>query len=168
MKCHAALSGLIALAVCISCNSQPKSTKAKDIRGAELVLAAGRGDGVNVEKLLKLGAAVNHRDPVTKLTPLIQAARFGRTNTLVILLQAGADPNLQDRMGFTALTHAILGNDKNAPLVQILLDAGADPMIRDDHAFTAFDYAKASPPRTEILKLLENAKQRKQGSNLLR
>lgn len=53
-------------------------------------------------------------------TPLSIAARTGKKEVIEILLKFGADPNIRDGIGHTALEHAALARDFDA--VRLLLD----------------------------------------------
>ena len=73
---------------------------------------------------------------------------------LELLLQAGAEKDLQDRIGKTALQGAAtLGHTK---IVQLLLQAGADKDMRDQSGKTALMEA-ACNGHTEIVHLLLQA-----------
>jgi len=86
-------------------------------RGAEKVVLELIKVGVNVnDRDIGLGNVVRDRDPA-----IIHARTTGLTK---ILLDAGADPNLDDGHGYTAL-HAAAGAG-NLKVVKLLLDAGAD------------------------------------------
>ncbi|GBO29847.1 KN motif and ankyrin repeat domain-containing protein 1, partial [Araneus ventricosus] len=58
-----------------------------------------------VEKILDLGD-VNQASSFSKQTPLMNAASRGCVQMVRLLLEAGADPNLQDSDGSTALMYA--------------------------------------------------------------
>ncbi len=66
-------------------------------------MASGDANGVNV--LLANGADVNGRTDGGQ-TPLILAVLFGHTNLLHLLLKAGADPLLRDKLGLNAIEWA--------------------------------------------------------------
>lgn len=71
------------------------------------------------------------------------------------LLENGADPNIQDKTGKTALMHACLervGTD----VVSLLLSRGADPTIEDHAGLSALTYA-VNTSHKEVLRVLLDA-----------
>ena len=78
---------------------------------------------------------------------LIDTAASGNSAAVQRLLAAGADPNVRDRFGRTALVeataHALFYGDHSA-VVQQLLAAGADPNIQDPDGETALMKAARS------------------------
>ena len=102
-----------------------------------------------VEEAIREGADVNapwHRD----ITPLQRAA----SQPLIVeqLLKAGADPNLADEAGSTAL-HAAACHPGSTPLdrhdvMTALLKAGADPNARDHRGHTPLHDAAMIPRET--------------------
>lgn len=56
------------------------------------------------------------------------AAREGRLDAVLLLLEAGADPNVSNRSGTTVLTTAV--RNGNTQMARALLRAGADPNLR--------------------------------------
>ncbi len=89
-------------------------------------------------------------------TALMMASRFSKTrssNKIVrTLLEYGADPNLQDDKGNTALMYAAeysmairptMLHTSTIETVNILLEAGADKRIRNRSKRTAIDFAYA-------------------------
>jgi ankyrin repeat protein len=82
-----------------------------------------------VKKLLLVGASVDKAD-FEGWTPLMNAAVEGATKLVKLLLQYGADPNIQNgradssSYGETALIHA--ARNGHADIVKLLLSAGAD------------------------------------------
>ena len=107
---------------------------------AALIKATKKGKIKKVHKLLKIpGIDVNYRDRSHKETALMFAARLGHIEIALALLSAGADINLVDNLGQTALWKAtgslelydlhynVAGsNIIAAPMVRVLLDAGAE------------------------------------------
>jgi ankyrin repeat protein len=67
--------------------------------------------------------------PKGQFTPLMYAARQGAIDSARVLLDAGADLNLTDPEGTTALELAIINS--HYELAAFLLDRGADPEIAD-------------------------------------
>lgn len=64
-----------------------------------------------VHALIASGADVNARCNAQGMTPLMQAARHNDSVACRLLLNAGADPNLRDVNGMTALNYALIGKD---------------------------------------------------------
>jgi len=81
---------------------------------------------------------------------LIQAAERGDTETVLQLLQAGADINGRDARGRTPLMAATHGNQPET--VRALIRGGADINLQDDRRDNPFLYAGAEG-LLEILKL---------------
>ena len=61
-----------------------------------------------------------------KLTPLMIAAEKGHINALTLLIKFGADVDLQDKNGKTALHHAVYGSDVSCEILSCLIGSGAD------------------------------------------
>jgi ankyrin repeat protein len=73
--------------------------------------------------------------PRGSLTPLMYAAREGASGAARALADAGADLNLTDPDGTTALILAIINNHYDA--ASVLIDKGADPNIADSVGMAA-------------------------------
>ena len=73
-----------------------------------------------------------------------------------LLLEYGADINLCDGDGFTALMYAVNGRYPNSEVIKMLLDAGADVQAEND-GMRALDYARQNATFTdkELLRRLE-------------
>lgn len=54
--------------------------------------------------ILSIGGRVNDRNPKTGVTPLMKAMWIGKDSIVIRLLKAGADPDLKDLKGRTALS----------------------------------------------------------------
>jgi ankyrin repeat protein len=78
-----------------------------------------------------IGRAQNREKPVAQgaMTPLLYAARDGRTGIARMLLAAGANLNQTEANGESPLLVAI--NNGQTELAQVLLDEGADPSATD-------------------------------------
>ena len=90
-------------------------------------------------------------DPRYNQSPLSHAAENGHERVVQILLDKGADPNLADKSGRTALLWAVL-NDHRAVAEQ-LLARGADVQGRDHDQWTALSFAvrNGSTPMANLL-----------------
>lgn len=77
--------------------------------------------------------------PLGHWTPLMYAARQGAREATAALLDAGADPDLTDPDGATALVLAII--NAHYDVAALLVERGADPNIGDNEAKMAALYA---------------------------
>jgi hypothetical protein len=85
-------------------------------------------------------------------TALMQAAVNGRVQAAATLLEAGANPNAQNKDGETALMWAAAYNELE--MIKLLLDMGADPKRKDSSGWTALMVAAwaGRPEAVELLK----------------
>lgn len=72
-------------------------------------------------------------------TPLIYAYELGKIEIVQLLLDEGADVNVQGRYGDTALMIASYKGHKE--IVQLLLEKGADKRIKNDRDKIAYEWA---------------------------
>ncbi len=79
--------------------------------GAPLHDAALGGDPEVIRMLLDRGARIDSRDRDSQATALMVAASLGRAAAIAVLLQRGANPNLRDRLGRSALDRAKQAGD---------------------------------------------------------
>jgi ankyrin repeat protein len=124
------------------CNEDPQRIKALAPDGfSALHLAAFFGGGETVRALLDLGADANAEAAnAMRVRPLHSAAARCDADAVGRLLEAGADPNTQQRGGFTALHAGASAGD--AALVQVLLQSGADASVETDEGKTALQVAE--------------------------
>lgn len=114
-----------------------------------LGLAIHAGQAEMVDRLLRAGA--DPRGPGYHL-PLVHQAvgavirRELPAETLVRLLEAGADVNEPDADGFTPLHRAVQADD--ARLAGLLLRSGARPNVRDERGEAPLDAATSNEMRT--------------------
>lgn len=132
----------------------------RDIPGdvTPLFLALRSGQTETVKLLIQVG---RREPPLAELTapdhsaesrPLLHnAARRGDVPRLRLLFGVGADPNLPDKDGRTALMAAAKTGSVGATLV--LLAAGADPSRSDPTRRTAWHYAASCDHATVIREL---------------
>jgi ankyrin repeat protein len=103
-----------------------------------------------IQLLAEHGADINDKN-----TGMLIRYAQGSERITKYLIDNGADVDMQDAIGTTALHIAAL-NHRTAN-AKALLEAGADPSIKNDESKTALDIAKDSDAK-EIVKLLEGAR----------
>ena len=100
------------------------------VEGTYLRLAITPANKIDILKfLLENGANPNHIDILGR-TPLFFAAKAGRPDMVTILMDHGANINLQDHHEETALMQLADNQPEHVEGVKILLEHGADPNIR--------------------------------------
>jgi len=88
-----------------------------------------------------------------RISALHYAARNGNLNSAKLLLNLGADINLQTvNMGATALHRAVTSN--KIELVKFLVNHGAEKCIKDHDGLTPFDRA-VKDGRNDLLDILK-------------
>lgn len=93
-----------------------------------------------VSALIKKGSDVNVRSENFKTPLMIAASDLSATvSTIKLLLDAGANLDLKDKWGKTALIYAI--ENENEALVELLLTRGADVGLKDQNGHNARSYA---------------------------
>jgi len=105
-----------------------------------LGLACFFGHYDTAEYLVKAGAPINspsHND--LKAAPLHSATAGRYVKIVKMLLDQGADPNVREQNGFTAL-HAAAQND-DVEIIRLLLLGGADLTLKSTNGKTAMDIA---------------------------
>lgn len=129
--------------------------------------ANGEYCGPSIDHLLALAASLNDMAMVTLLlsytkninafqydnTALMEAVQHDNIDMVNLLLNHGADVNIQNRFGFTALMFAT--RIKDVEMLQLLLDSGADISLQTTRGETALDFAKRTK-NYDIITLLEN------------
>lgn len=105
-----------------------------------------------LELLVRHGWDINER--VDGRTLLHHDANHGHGKRVLSLLNLGADPNLRDGEGRTAL-HLICARGTGAETIRALVEAGADPDARDHGGRTPLDCAASARGRTAFHALAE-------------
>jgi ankyrin repeat protein len=119
---------------------------------AALHYAAFQGGAEATRALLAGGADPNIVARNTlRVRPLHSAAAVRDVASAELLLDAGAEPDARQQLGYTAL-HAAAHNDDEA-LAVLLLRHGADPSLRNEQGATARSIAEARES-TAVLALL--------------
>jgi len=112
-----------------------------------------------IEWMIAEGAPLEAKDTVSGWTPLLRvAATSGDHDTCEVLLDAGADVNLQDFGGKSSLMMACLNG--HLLTTQLLLERGADIDLKTAHGKTCFDMA-LSFDRGAVISLLESFRAKK-------
>jgi len=104
-------------------------------------------------KLLELGADPNLVAPSTRTTILHWVALNYDSDWLRMAIEAGADPNIADKLGQTPLFPAMAA--KNTVNLELMLDAGADINHQDVSKATPAVYAASVLDYESVLILLK-------------
>lgn len=89
-------------------------------------------------------------------TALHEAVRNGNVDTAILLLDSGADSNVRDASGNTAL-HLVMPEHSRSKLFSKLLEAGAKPDIKDNYGETPLHIAARIKMDENIIVQLINA-----------
>jgi ankyrin repeat protein len=123
-----------------------------------LMFAAQQNDVDSGRILIRAGARPNDVQPKTGLTALLVASAMALAPAVDLLLENGANPNVQDATGWSPLHRAVRDSDYGANLnakpailsiVKSLLKHGADPNVRlsPDAASAAAELNYVQQPR---------------------
>jgi ankyrin repeat protein len=122
-----------------------------DPKATRIMEALRNGDRQGFDKLLLEDpkAAAAGRGPGGS-TPLMYAALYGDAGSVRRLLGTGANPNIQNDAGATALIWAVDDEERT----RLLLEAGADPNARSGEGRTALIVAAGRFGSSAVVKLL--------------
>ena len=116
------------------------SPDTKDKNGVPLLNIAARAGNLEIiQFLLKAGAPVNLRAEDRDTSALIDSVMGKFDDITTVLINAGADANIQSKDGQTALIVAVGADEEST--VELLLKAGANPDISDHMGMSARKYA---------------------------
>ena len=122
---------------------EPELAYLKDKKGiSALFHAVANGHADIVDALLRVTRQPDDVESEKGFTPLLIAATNGHTAIVRVLLEHGANPNLKNFDGVTALHNAVF--EKQIEVVRLLIEHGADPAIQDRQGNTPLDLAKRS------------------------
>lgn len=134
----------------------------------QLARAAGDGNITKVEQLLDAGVNPNCGQNFGIGTPLCAAAFHHSQKHLEVmelLLEKGADPNLQTKDGWTPLMKLAIapptGKGEVVEMIRLLLKAGADVNIRGKDGKTALQLALQFHAPKPVVDLLTQAQKRR-------
>lgn len=125
-----------------------------------LGLASYFGQYDTAEYLVKAGASVNspaHNG--LKAAPIHSAAAARHIRIVKLLLDHGADANVREQAGYTALHAAAQNGDEE--MIRLLLFGGADLTLKSDDGKTAMDIAMEGGHEKATLLLGEGVTDRK-------
>jgi len=105
----------------------------------DLFIAAGDNDIAAVMTFIDEGADVNAMYSDVRMTALMLAALADCADAVRLLLENGADVNLGDLTGFTALTYA--SESGGIETIRLLLDHGADVNAMSKFGWNALIWA---------------------------
>jgi ankyrin repeat protein len=132
---------VVTASVCVPAVGQEASEKLYSVIRAN--------DVSGLKNLLDEGAGPNTADS-RQITPLMFAAEIGSLDAMKILVERGADVNLQNAFGSTALMWSVSDPKK----VRLLLDHGADVNKVAKSGRTALIIAAFTNPSAEVVRML--------------
>jgi ankyrin repeat protein len=121
-----------------------------DHNAARIMEALRDGDRQAFNKFLTRNPKASGASGPGGSTPLMYAALYGDTASMRQLLDKGANPNLPNAAGATALMWAVDDEEKT----RLLLQAGADPSARSGEGRTALIIAAGRFGSSPVVKLL--------------
>jgi len=131
----------------------PVETENVDI-SAPIMSAVEDNDTAKVTSLInKDPKLANYKERLGGNTPLIRATALNYYAMVTLLLDKGANPNLQaTRSGDTALHKAVL--QQNTKLIELLVMRGANVNVKNSHLATPLASAIRNPSSQDIARLL--------------
>ena len=149
MRCVKSIKLLLTYGASLKCLG--KGEKLEATKGSSLIYAVLLKEYEIVKAMLPVAEDINEKWGRNYLTPLIIASQLQDFKIAKLLIQNGADVNIQDRVGKTALSWAIQHN--SFEIASLILKHGGDANIADETGFTPLMIASYSG-FTKIAKLL--------------
>jgi ankyrin repeat protein len=125
------------LAVCLLVLAVPTAT-AEPGDAEKLIEAVFYQDLEGLREVIDSGVDLDARDPNSGSTALMLASSFGFLDMVELLLSSGADPNIADNRGMTALMAAA---QVSQPMMELLLEHEADPGLETNDGVTVLTYS---------------------------
>ena len=116
---------------------EPEAVKAAIERGAKF------NELIEPKEKFSLGLS-----EIGKTSALMNAVVGGDTAAVKTLLEAGADPNLNNENGLSPLYLSLPSQNRNSNVVKMLLEAGADPNV-------IYQPPERKPAQTPLMRALE-------------
>lgn len=135
------LFSLIVMAACNNGFTQESNSKVKPPQ-VDIHTAVVTDNLDALRQHIAAGSNLNEKDPFGGSSPLISAALFGKTEMAKMLIDAGADINVQNNEGSTALHTASFFC--RPAIVKMLLDKAADKEIKNKYGSTAYESVAGS------------------------
>jgi ankyrin repeat protein len=125
--------------------SNPELVEALNERGSSPLTLAAYYNNISVANYL-IDKVDNINGNSDDGTPLMAAVVKGHVEIAQAFVEAGADPNLTDANGATALHYAVLFN--NQELAILLMEAGASAFMKNNAGQSPLDFAKMHNDKT--------------------
>lgn len=132
----------------------------KDTITRQLYTACQRNDVQGVRQCLAQGADVNMVTPGNQPLLAEMVVQTPYPEIIRVLLEYGADPNLADGAGRSAVHCAGICNRMDA--LRLLMAYGADVRLRDNDGKTPYDYSAAYGADPQVLEYLARAMNRQE------
>ena len=148
-------SWLLSLGMICAMSKEQQEQLNKEFRSA-----AFNGNLDKVKDCIAQGAQLNAQDPKNGLTALMKAvindeiAVIDGIAVIKYLIEKGADVNMQDQIGYTALMYAVINSQ--LPIIKYLIENGADPKLQNVFKKTVLSFAenRANQPIIDYLQLV--------------
>ena len=125
--------------------TNPKLVDSLNSRGSSPLTLAAYYNNIEVANYL-IDKVDNINGNSDDGTPLMAAVVKGHVEISTALIQAGADPNLTDANGATALHYAVMFN--NQELATLLIKSGASALMKNNVGQSPLDFAKMHNDKT--------------------
>ncbi|RYJ13291.1 ankyrin repeat domain-containing protein [Halogeometricum borinquense] len=89
------------------------------------------------------------------ITPLLHALEVESYDTVEVLLEAGADPNILDNKGRYPLAMTVINGREDRKYMKMLLEYGADPTAMDESGQSVLEWVRMLG-YTDVVELMES------------